>query len=317
MLFLAINGLLPPAMAKHLPVMPREALELLAPCPGEHFLDCTFGAGGHTRELLESAADVRVTALDMDPLAAREAEAVTGHGNRFRFYRMNFARLGELKEGGFNGVLMDLGVSSMQLDTAERGFSCRRSGPADMRFDPGEGVPAAEFLETAPRADLVRAVRDYGEEPRWRQVVGAILRERGTGVLEDSGSLAGRVAKAAGRRRGKRHPAVRVFQGIRIFINRELENLEKGLPEAFAKLAEGGRLVVISFHSLEDRAVKRFFRRAAGLPEHAGDAVPKQWRVRRARILTPRPLRPSEQEIRGNPRARSARLRALVKESSA
>jgi 16S rRNA (cytosine1402-N4)-methyltransferase len=279
-----------------------------------HYLDCTFGGGGHTRALLESDPRVRVTALDRDPAAGRRAETMgAGFGGRLKFYDLPFSRIDELTEGGYAGALFDLGVSSFQLDEPERGFSFRQAARADMRLDPRAGMPAAEFLESASREQLVAAVRDAGEEPKWRRVVEAIVQARGTGKLERTDTLAEVVAGAVGNPPGRPsriHPATRTFQGLRIALNEELTELETALPKAVAKLAPGGVLAVISFHSLEDRLVKRFCNRLAGRAEHENDATPAQFREARAELLTRRPVTASEAELARNPRSRSAKLRA-------
>ncbi len=306
----------------HQPVMPAEVLEVLAPGQGDHFLDGTFGGGGHSRALLDAVEGVRVTALDCDPAAAeRSAYLQNEYTGRFRFVDLNFADAATLDEGGFAGALLDLGVSSYQLDEGARGFSFREDAPADMRLDPRKGQPVSEFLEHAPTAALIEAVRDWGEERRWRAVVRAIEASRGTGLLSRTASLAelvaaavldgGRQSPGAPGRRLKIHPATRTFQGLRIAVNDELRVLEKALPALFEKLRPGGVLAVISFHSLEDRIVKRCFRKFAGRPEHRGDERPQDERVVRAALLTTRPLRPGEAEVAANSRSRSARLRAV------
>jgi len=305
------------AMSGHRPVLVDEALARMPLHPGARLLDATFGGGGHARALLEAGRETRVTALDRDPEAERRAAPLRdAHGDRFVFHRLNFGALDAIDDGPFDGALFDFGLSSFQLDETARGFSFREDAPADMRMDPAAGASAAEFLENADEASLIRAIRDYGEERRWRRVVAAILRARGTGQLQRTRSLAGLVASAVGGApRGRRavHPATRSFQGIRVAVNDELSEIERGLPLAFERLAPDGVLVAIAFHSLEDRLVKRFFRRVAGRPEHREDARPQSERVRRAEILTARPVRPGDAEIRDNPRARSACLRAVRK----
>ncbi len=311
---------LPTMSTSHEPVMLHEVLAVLRPENGRAYLDCTFGGGGHTRAILQAGPDVRVDAIDRDPAAVERAASLKAEfGERFRLFSRNYAEIDKLGTGGYAGILFDLGVSSFQLDEPERGFSFRAGGPADMRMNPLEGWSAADFLEQAPESELIRAVRDYGEELRWRRVVTAILSARRTGALRDTASLAALVAEAVGERPGRPgriHPATRTFQGIRIAVNDELAGIETALPKAFDALAPGGILAVISFHSLEDRIVKRFFRRMAGRPEHAGDSTAAQDRVRRADLLGTRPIVPGEEEINRNPRSRSAKLRALRKEDA-
>ncbi len=317
MLFSLDEWLRPRPLAGHLPVLLKESLDLLSLRAGQRVLDATFGGGGHSRAFLLMAEGVEVVAMDRDPDAEVRARGLEHEfGDRFRFLRMNFGDLADLEMGPFDAAFFDFGLSSFQVDDGRRGFSFRTDAPVDMRMNPEAGISAAEFLETAPDEALIRAIRDYGEERNWRRVVRAIKAARGTGRLQRTLPLAGLIAEAAGApppgRRGI-HPATRSFQGIRVEVNDELSAIERGLPAAFDRLLSGGVLAAISFHSLEDRIVKRYCRRMAGRPEHADDSRLQEERVRLAEMVHTRPIGPSEEEISRNPRSRSARLRALRK----
>ena len=301
----------------HIPVLLNEALELLSPRAGVKLLDGTFGGGGHSRAFLDAAEGSGLIALDRDPDAlARASERMRPYGERFRIVHMNFGDLEQLDEFDFDGIFFDFGLSSFQLDTVERGFSFRADAPVDMRMNTETGQSAADFLETASDDDLVRAVRNYGEEKRWRRVIQAIVKARGSGKLQRTQSLADLVAQAVGpspQGRSAIHPATRTFQGIRIEVNDELSAIERGLPAAFERLKPDGVLAAISFHSLEDRIVKRFCRRMAGRPEHSRDSRTQDEREVLAEMISTRAIQPTEEEMVRNPRSRSARMRAIRK----
>lgn len=304
----------------HIPVLLDETLELLPARAGSKLLDATFGGGGHSKALLSREETELLVATDCDPDAIERARQLEEeYGDRFRFYSMNFADLANLDEDGFDGILFDFGLSSFQLDQADRGFSFRFDGPADMRMDPRKGISAAEFLETSDESALIRAIRTYGEETQWRRVVKAILNARGTGRLQRTSTLAALIADAVGPVTARKsrwksfNPATRTFQGIRIEINGELGAIERALPVAFERLAPGGILVAISFHSLEDRIVKRFCRKMAGRPEHVNDSRTSDERLIQAKMISTRPIYPTESEVKMNARSRSARMRVLQK----
>ncbi len=298
------------AAAPHIPVLLDEVVDALAIVPGERHVDATFGAGGYTKAILERGAEV--AAFDRDPRAIEGGQTLASQsGGRLTLIEAPFSAMeGELTRRGFvpvDGVTMDIGVSSMQLDQAERGFSFQADGPLDMRMS-GEGMTAAEWLNTADEEAIADVLFRFGEEPRSRRVARAIVSAR---PLKRTSELANVVKKALGHRpHDKKDPATRTFQAVRIFINRELDELADGLAAAERVLKPGGRLAVVTFHSLEDRLVKRFFRERSGSepagsrhrPAVAAQAAPSF-------ELPGRAVRAGETEINNNPRSRSATLR--------
>ena len=299
------------AEAPHVSVLLSEVVDALKPAPGQHIVDGTFGAGGYARAFL--AAGAQVTAFDRDPSARRFAE---GLGERFRLIEGRFSEMdAHLGEGAVDGVALDLGVSSMQLDEAERGFSFMRDGPLDMRME-SAGQSAADLVNTADPAELSRIFWLYGEEKNARRVAAAIARRRAEQPFARTLEFAEFVEKVLGGRRGaKVHPATRVFQGLRIAVNKELAELEAGLVAAERVLKPEGRLAVVTFHSLEDRIVKSFLSvRAGRTPAGSRHLPPVEAQGQPSFTLQFNGARsPSETEVRANPRARSAKLRAAVR----
>jgi 16S rRNA (cytosine1402-N4)-methyltransferase len=308
--------------ADHVPVLAEEVQELLALQPGETLVDATFGAGGHSRILVEDLGGKgKLVAIDRDPTVRPYFDRVkaAARGVQTRFLRGDYAVvLGQLAANGVkaDAVLLDLGLSSMQVDRPERGFSYATDAPLDMRMDRSSELTAADVVNTWSDRELESIFRRYGEERYARQIARGIVQRREEHPIERTGQLVDIVRGSipAPARFGEGHPAKRVFQALRIEVNHELESLELGLPAAFEMLRPGGRLAMISFHSLEDRIVKRFLReRARGctcppeLPMCVCGHEPE------LRILTRKLVRPSPREIELNPRASSARLRAAIK----
>ncbi len=296
----------------HRPVLLDEILAALAVRPDGIYLDGTFGRGGHSRAILACLGPSgRLVALDRDPDAERVARQLADQ--RVSFFRSPFSSLSKVLETArmppLNGMVFDLGVSSPQLDDPERGFSFRSDGPLDMRMDPQAGPSAAEWLATAEEKQITEVIRDYGEERFAKQIAAAIVAARRREPLLRTRQLADLVGEAVRTREPRQDPATRTFQALRIHLNRELEEVSLMLPQALSHLAPGGRLAVISFHSLEDRIVKRFMQGAArpdvprGLPVRASE-MPEP-----AIKLAGRATKPSQEEIRANPRSRSATLR--------
>lgn len=299
----------------HVTVLLREAVDALAVRADGTYVDATFGRGGHSTELLARLGNAgRLIALDRDPEAV--AAAASLRDPRFRIEQARFGAMEEtldrLGVGQVDGVLMDLGVSSPQLDTAERGFSLRMEGPLDMRMDPGTGEPVRAWLAQASEQDIAKVIRDYGEERFAKPIARAIVACQSSGGVATTRELAELCARVAPWDAGQ-HPATRTFQALRVFANRELEELQAALPAAVHRLAPGGRLAVISFHSLEDRIVKQFVRTRARIP------MPRGLPVREADLPRPelreigKPVRAGAGEVAANPRARSAILRVAEK----
>jgi len=309
-------------------VLVREVVELLRPCLDGVIVDCTVGTGGHAEALLEASARVRVIGIDWDEEAlALARKRLRPYGDRFVPVHDDFKRLAEiLARHGLStveGILVDLGVSSLQLETAERGFSFQREGPLDMRMDRRRTVTAADLVNTLSERELADLLFRYGEEPAARRIARAIVRARARGPIRTTTELAEIVARAVGAQRTVHaHPATRTFQALRIAVNDELSGLEDFLDTAIERLVPGGRLVILSFHSLEDRVIKQRLRFHTGRCDCAvwrwaerreTEPCPHCGAARRLVLLTRRAIRPSEAEVRENPRARSAKLRAAVR----
>lgn len=296
---------------RHEPVLAAEIIEFLRPASGMTLLDGTLGGGGHSSLFLSSGA--RLIGTDRDPTAlAHTRSRLASHGDRFVALEGNFANATELLSGigvtQLDGILLDLGVSSHQLDTPDRGFSFQREGPLDMRMG-HSGQTAADLVNTAPASELAHIFRQYGDEPRAIQFAARIVRAREKKSFTTTTELAELIAAG---RQGPRHPATRVFQALRIAINDEIGSLERALPDLAALLAPGGRMAIISFHSLEDRIVKHFFRRhsVAEIDDPTWPA-PRPNPEKIFDLLTPRSVTASSEELTSNPRSRSARLRVV------
>jgi len=299
----------------HVPVLLGPVLEGLNLKQDGLYVDGTFGRGGHSSAILAALnTEGRLIAIDRDPQAIVSAAPALTNDPRLTLIRSDYAELAtHIDERGLtgrvNGLLLDLGVSSPQLDEAGRGFSFLRNGPLDMRMDPNSGISAAEFLRTVEKKNLTRLLRMYGDEPQAAHIASAVVASRETAAIETTKQLADIVASVVPAHMRKKHPATKTFQAIRIFINNELEQLEAALAQSIDLLAKGGRLCVISFHSLEDRMVKRFIRDASreteqyrGMPNVPEEFQPKLKPIGRGIVAT-------ADEIAANVRARSARLR--------
>jgi 16S rRNA (cytosine1402-N4)-methyltransferase len=300
----------------HRPVLAEEAVKLLAPKPGSLVVDGTCGGGGHTEALLRSGADV--LALDQDPDAVQHVtKQLAQFGQHVTVRQTNFRHvhkvLDELGIGTIGGALLDLGVSSRQLENAERGFSLARNGPLDMRMDPRNKLTAATVVNEYSAEQLTRLFRELGEEPAARRIASLIVKMRKTSPFRETIPLARAIEKVVGRH-GRRHPATQAFQALRMEVNDELGALQEGLRVFTARLETGGRIAVITFHSLEDRIVKNFFR------DHSREWLDRpEWPAPQRnteydlKVITPKPVEAGEDEQRANPRSRSAKLRVAEK----
>jgi len=286
------------SLPTHIPVMVSEAIEGLQPQPGGHFVDCTVGLGGHAQAILERILPSgRLLGIDADPDVIRLAQVKLGdYSEAVTLVNDNFANLETIcRKYDFypvDGIFLDLGVSSMQLDTAQRGFSFQREAALDMRFDPGQELTASDIINNSPEQELVRIIKEYGEERHPRRIARHIVRSR---PITSTLRLAQVVEQVLGSKRGRIHPATRTFMALRIAVNRELENLKLALGQTINLLRFRGRLVVISYHSLEDRIVKEFTR------SEAGNGTLK--------LISRKVIKPTSLEIESNPRSRSAKMR--------
>jgi 16S rRNA (cytosine1402-N4)-methyltransferase len=300
----------------HRPVLAAEVIELLAPRPSSLVVDGTCGGGGHTEAILRSGADV--LALDQDPEAIQHAtDRLARFGGRITLRQANFRYadkvLDELGVTTIGGALLDLGVSSRQLENAERGFSVMRNGPIDMRMDPRNVLTAADIVNNYSEEQLTRLFRDLGEEPAARRIASFIVKARKSAPFRETLSLARAIEKVV-ERHGRRHPATQVFQALRMEVNDELRALTEGLRVLTDRLETGARIAVITFHSLEDRIVKNFFRdRSREWLDRPEWPAPRRNPEYDLKLITPKPLEPAEDEQRANPRSRSAKLRVAEK----
>jgi 16S rRNA (cytosine1402-N4)-methyltransferase len=307
--------------APHRPVLLEETLRFLAPERGGLFIDCTVGLGGHSEAILNSSGETRVLGMDLDPAALEYArQRLASFGERFRAFQTNFRDIREVlqqaNEHDPNGILVDLGVSSLQFDSPERGFSFRFDTPLDMRMDPTTGETAADLLQQLPESEIARIIFEYGEERHSRRIARRIVERREQGKpITTTTELADLVRLAAGgHKRNQIHPATRTFQALRIAVNHELEGLGEFVESAVDLLIPYGRFVGISFHSLEDRILKRELRRLSGHCECPPRLPVCECSAREVvEVLTRRPVAPGTREVEENPRARSAKLRACRK----
>jgi len=304
---------------KHKSVLLNESIEVLNIEPAGIYIDGTFGRGGHSQAILEQLGEQgRLIAFDKDPQAIKTAEQKFAADPRFQIVHDSFAELEKHIEqlglsGSINGILLDLGVSSPQLDDSQRGFSFQQSGPLDMRMNDQQGMTAAQWLNKAGETEIANVLYDYGEERFSRRIARAIVQARAEQPLTDTRQLAEIIKQAHPRWEKKKHPATRSFQGIRIFINNELTDLDSCLQQSYRCLARNGRLEVISFHSLEDRRVKQFFRRMSEGEQLPPDLPVMDETINRKMKLVGKRIKAGKQEMSDNPRARSAVLRVAMK----
>lgn len=304
---------------EHKPVLLDEAIEALDIDPTGIYVDGTFGRGGHAQAILKRLDESgRLIAFDKDAQAIAVAELKFADDPRFRIHHGSFAQMAQCLEadrlvGSINGILLDLGVSSPQLDDPQRGFSFQQSGPLDMRMNDQQGMSAGQWLNSAKETEIADVLYEYGEERYSRRIARAIVQARNDAPLTDTGQLAEIIKQAHPRWEKHKHPATRSFQGIRIFINNELGDLDDCLQQSYRCLAKGGRLVVISFHSLEDRKVKHFFKRMAEGEQLPPDLPIMDQAVNRKMKPVGKKIKAGKQELSENPRARSAVLRVAAK----
>ncbi len=300
---------------QHTTVLLREAVDSLLSTADGHYIDATFGRGGHTRLLLSKLnAQGRVTAFDKDPQAIAAALDIQGADARLTVRHESFVGLADLPSGSAQGILMDLGISSPQIDDASRGFSFMRDGPLDMRMDSTRGQTVAQWLEIASEKEIEEVIKGYGEERFARQIAKAVVAQVAAGQApQRTLQLAELIAGVVRTREGGQHPATRSFQALRIFINRELDDLQTALNECLRVLAPGGRLVVISFHSLEDRIVKQFIalhsREVVDRNDPTWMLAHKKTALNAMKLIAIERTKPSEEEVSANPRSRSAVMR--------
>ena len=305
--------------SEHIPVLLSEAVTALAIKEGGNYIDGTFGRGGHARQILSQLSETgKLLGLDKDPLAIATANQLASEDPRFSVEQCSFSELSTVVsehvwQGKVDGILLDIGVSSPQIDQADRGFSFQKEGPLDMRMNPDKGISVAQWLAKAKVEDITFVIKTLGEERFGKRIANAIVETREHTPIVSTLQLAALVDKAMPFREKNKHPATRTFQALRIYINNELEDLKLGLEQSLDALSVGGRLAVITFHSLEDRIVKRYFR-----DEARGDDLPSNFPIRADELnprikLVSKAIKASEQELAMNPRARSAVLRVVEK----